>query len=390
MDKSKSSDIVKDYARNALEKFVFEYTDCDLSCVDEILLEYLVTVLESLGKNSNDVETSFDIDEFTAMMTDFIPGFKNINRDSIINWMFSLAKRIEAGTITLKKNIQTKNELEQVCPEEEKVVVSTNLMSNLLLTETRNMECSNINKKTENSVDIPSNELSSTHLNSQKKISYCDKLQRLKDLYPGIPEDQLRRSLAYAHGNLNKAANAILSNKACQEHNVTQHNNSFEEEDKEKLKIQDTKDPCADLLMKEKVSQLQEIFPFKSVSCLQETLLSIGSIDGACQLLFEQDSKVESYNKLKVHKTSSKKACLSDSDLARLKQDALLKYSLVVEKSEPYKPIVFVEKDSKVEPLNNIKENLFSSEKQSSICQTLTKGKISKINPKANKKSKPP
>ncbi|XP_047126155.1 uncharacterized protein LOC101241393 isoform X1 [Hydra vulgaris] len=384
MDKSKSSNIIKDYARNALEKFVFEYTDCDLSCVDEILLEYLVTVLESLGKNSNDVETSFDIDEFTAMMTDFIPGFENINSASIINWMFSLAKRIEAGTITLKKNIQTKTEFEQVCPEEEKVVVSTNLMSNLLLSETMNMECSNINKKTEN---VPSNELSSTHLNSQKKLSYCDKLQRLKDLYPSIPEDQLRRSLAYAHGNLNKAANAILSNKACQEHNVTQRNNSLEEEDKEKL---DTKDPCADLLMKEKVSQLQEIFPFKSVSFLQETLLSVGSIDGACQLLFEQDSKVESYNKLKVHKTSSKKACLSDSDLARLKQDALLKYSLVVEKSEPYKPIVFVEKDSKVEPLNNIKENLFSSEKQSSSCQTLTKGKISKINPKTNKKSKPP
>ena len=40
----------------------------------------MLSVLESLGTNVNDAETSFDVDEFTEMVAAYIPGFHHINR----------------------------------------------------------------------------------------------------------------------------------------------------------------------------------------------------------------------------------------------------------------------------------------------------------------------
>lgn len=50
------------------------------SSIDGILVDYIVSVLEELGQNPNEFETTFDVDEFTEMMAAYVPGFKAINR----------------------------------------------------------------------------------------------------------------------------------------------------------------------------------------------------------------------------------------------------------------------------------------------------------------------
>ena len=45
------------------------------SAIDEVLLQYIVSVLEELGDDE-----SFDLDGFVEMMAAYIPGFETIDR----------------------------------------------------------------------------------------------------------------------------------------------------------------------------------------------------------------------------------------------------------------------------------------------------------------------
>ena len=54
--------------------------EIDFRCLDDIIIGYMVSILEELGQNPNDFETTFDLDDFTGMMTEFIPGFQHIDR----------------------------------------------------------------------------------------------------------------------------------------------------------------------------------------------------------------------------------------------------------------------------------------------------------------------
>ena len=47
--------------------------------IDEIVLTYVISILEDLGDNSN-AEENIDVDQFVEMMEAYIPGFSSINR----------------------------------------------------------------------------------------------------------------------------------------------------------------------------------------------------------------------------------------------------------------------------------------------------------------------
>lgn len=49
------------------------------SAIDEIVLSYVISILEDLGDDKN-AEDNIDVDQFTEMMDAYIPGFCNINR----------------------------------------------------------------------------------------------------------------------------------------------------------------------------------------------------------------------------------------------------------------------------------------------------------------------
>lgn len=50
------------------------------SSVDDIVLGYIVSVLEQLGEDEE-----FDVDEFVEIMAAYIPGFDTVNRCIYIN-----------------------------------------------------------------------------------------------------------------------------------------------------------------------------------------------------------------------------------------------------------------------------------------------------------------
>lgn len=82
--------------KQSLLEFVQKHIDeASLSSIDDIVLSYVVSILEELGSQSP--EEAFDVDQFTEMMSAYLPKFVEINSAIICQWMVDLAARISQG-----------------------------------------------------------------------------------------------------------------------------------------------------------------------------------------------------------------------------------------------------------------------------------------------------
>ena len=52
------------------------------SNIDEVVLNYVASVLESLGEE----DSSFDVDQFIDMISAYVPGFSDISRSTSVVW----------------------------------------------------------------------------------------------------------------------------------------------------------------------------------------------------------------------------------------------------------------------------------------------------------------
>jgi hypothetical protein len=59
------------------------------SSIDEIVLSYVVSILEDLGTEAS-VEEAFDVEGFCEMMAAYFPEFSAIHHSSVCQWMFEL------------------------------------------------------------------------------------------------------------------------------------------------------------------------------------------------------------------------------------------------------------------------------------------------------------
>ena len=58
--------------------------------VDEVVLSYMIGILEELG-DSTASEEVFDVEQFTEMMDAYLPGFHSFDSVTVSEWMFELA-----------------------------------------------------------------------------------------------------------------------------------------------------------------------------------------------------------------------------------------------------------------------------------------------------------
>ena len=59
------------------------------SSIDEIVLSYVVSILEDLGTETS-VEEAFDVEGFCEMMAAYFPEFSTIHHAAGCQWMFEL------------------------------------------------------------------------------------------------------------------------------------------------------------------------------------------------------------------------------------------------------------------------------------------------------------
>jgi len=64
------------------------------STLDEIVLNYVATVLESLATESGKLEDSFDVEEFCEMLSAYFPGFESISHALVTQWICDLVDNL--------------------------------------------------------------------------------------------------------------------------------------------------------------------------------------------------------------------------------------------------------------------------------------------------------
>ncbi|KAK4878363.1 hypothetical protein RN001_010869 [Aquatica leii] len=65
--------------------------NADLNLIDEIVLSYVVAVLEDVS-----TDPVFDVEGFCEMMRAYFPEFESINHSTICQWMFELAAKLQS------------------------------------------------------------------------------------------------------------------------------------------------------------------------------------------------------------------------------------------------------------------------------------------------------
>lgn len=76
----------------SITKFQFSF-----SSVDEIVLSYMISILEELGSDGGG-DDAFDVEDFTEMMAAYLPGFDDIDRlvcnFYILNFLLTYMSRV--------------------------------------------------------------------------------------------------------------------------------------------------------------------------------------------------------------------------------------------------------------------------------------------------------
>ncbi|XP_078000524.1 CUE domain-containing protein 2-A-like [Glandiceps talaboti] len=201
--------------RNSLSDFLQTNTGASsIDVVDDIVLSYLVSVLEDLG-----CEDDFDVDEFTEMMEAYIPGFTEIQSACVCEWMFQLAVKL-AGA----------REKENTPPSS-----TTNMLSGLNLSDgslsssvcTTSMDANDTSLSVSSSTSHqqPNITLHEQHVSNKymepipttsqpikdsTNSASDDPIRLLLEMFPACTTIEARHCLSVTNGNTEQAAQLML------------------------------------------------------------------------------------------------------------------------------------------------------------------------------------
>uniref|UniRef100_A0A0A9YP72 CUE domain-containing protein 2 n=1 Tax=Lygus hesperus TaxID=30085 RepID=A0A0A9YP72_LYGHE len=211
----------EDIVKESLFKFLLQHIPtAQISCIDEIVLSYVVSILEELGGEANgDLEEAFDAEGFCEMMSAYFPEFASISLPKVCQWMFEL----EA---TLRK-IRGSNESTFDRDLSEYLVPLT-----IDRTHNSSSECSSTEKGkphrkhqlSEASDGSLSSDSSGEYYAHEDMSDYYEQMQVLQEMFPGVCEMEVRHCLTIAGGDVATAAQIALHR---QEAGQSFNHNSF-------------------------------------------------------------------------------------------------------------------------------------------------------------------
>ncbi|KAG8190958.1 hypothetical protein JTE90_010822 [Oedothorax gibbosus] len=193
------------FVKSELSRFIMEHTGSDtLSSIDEIVLSYIIGVLESLG--SADVpEDVFDVDEFAEMMTAYIPAFSNIHSYHTYAWMLNLAGCLKE--ISQKnKNCFSESFLFKVHERQRCVSESS--------TQSIDSESQTHSRTRRKSYHSSTSYSSSQSEDDEKCITVDnfghDEIETLTEMFPHLHIVEVKQFLSMSDGDCEKAVQFIL------------------------------------------------------------------------------------------------------------------------------------------------------------------------------------
>ncbi|GFG31193.1 hypothetical protein Cfor_07614, partial [Coptotermes formosanus] len=168
--------------KESLFKFVRKHIpSAQLSSIDEIVLSYVVSILEDLGTETS-VEEAFDVEGFCEMMAAYFPEFSTIHHAAVCQWMFEL----EATLSQKKGNGEWRSTA---------YIVAQNLCSS---GDIPNKRTHQLSENSDGSSDS-SGEYFSNH-----------EVHLLQEMFPGACSIEVRHCLTIADGDVARAAQLVL------------------------------------------------------------------------------------------------------------------------------------------------------------------------------------
>ncbi|XP_054280598.1 CUE domain-containing protein 2-like [Macrosteles quadrilineatus] len=191
MNRPSTESIVKE----SLFKFMQKNLPTEqISSIDEIVLNYVVSILEDLAEeNSGEVEDAFDAEGFCEMMAAYVPEFAQIRMPQVCSWMFEL----EASLRKVKEDGRNQQErdladlLRPLTLADETIMLKTN----------RKHQISETSDGSSYGSDS-SGDYTSTEENTD--------VATLMETFPTVCEQEVLQCLAIAKGDLTKAAQLIF------------------------------------------------------------------------------------------------------------------------------------------------------------------------------------
>ncbi|XP_049839183.1 CUE domain-containing protein 2 [Schistocerca gregaria] len=199
----------EDLVKESLFKFLRKHIpSAQLSSIDEIVLRYVVSILEDLGTEAS-VEEAFDVEGFCEMMAAYFPEFSTIHHTDVCQWMFELE-----ATLSQKKRKDECNSSDSFAKDIPVLTLQT-------LVPTRNHGDSEssgggsgdttkrVHQLSENS-DGSSDSSGDYYLGQEEPQYDAAQVQLLQEMFPSACTIEVRHCLAIAEGDVGRAAQLVL------------------------------------------------------------------------------------------------------------------------------------------------------------------------------------
>lgn len=273
-----------------------------LSSVDDIVLGYIVNVLEQLGEDDE-----FDVDDFSEIMTAYIPEFDEVNRDAVQSWMLDLADK-------LVKSRTARN----TCSFSDAYTVM------------REDKCSRSVTSLEPK-SVQSGDIAKDHqiITSLRQFSSCE---------------QGTNSFALETGKLSPVSKNNCNQDTKAEHYI------------------ELKESVGNASFREEILMLTEVFPEACSLEIQNCLMvANGDVESAVQLMLVKKENIDEEWKENVHQTvdhvspkthlpTAKKEQLHQDEQQGLKEQIMAKYGYVEvsQDEKSYQPILHKQDEKKL------------------------------------------
>ncbi|KAJ8978678.1 hypothetical protein NQ317_015646 [Molorchus minor] len=159
----------------------------DLNLIDEIVLSYVIAVLEDVGS-----DPIFDVEGFCEMMTAYFPEFESINHATVCQWMFELEAKLQKDDQQEDKNITLDISLPEIVPKLKQRSLSDNI---------ENDAPKRIHKLSEMS-DCGSTDSSC--------CDFSDEMDVLQEMFPTVCTIEVKHCLAIAAGDIERATQILI------------------------------------------------------------------------------------------------------------------------------------------------------------------------------------
>ncbi|KAK9754019.1 CUE domain [Popillia japonica] len=169
---------------------ILEDVSSDLTLIDEIVLSYVVAILEDVSS-----DPVFDVEGFCEMMSAYFPEFESINHATVCQWMFELEAKLRS--------------VEEEEPSERGISL-LDLSLPEILPKAKARSDSN-----SESVDPPKrihkiSEVSDGGSTDSSCSDYIEEIDTLQEMFPHVCTLEIRYCLAIACGDVERATQILL------------------------------------------------------------------------------------------------------------------------------------------------------------------------------------